>query len=71
MKLETAQKAAERFFVKNNYHHVDRCCAYCQFSEAHYEGEYSCRLAEGGQNEWYVGDIAPYGVCDRFKQEKK
>ena len=70
MTLESAQKAAERFFTKNNYHHTDHCCANCQFSEAGYEGEYSCQLAEGKQNEWYVGDIAPYGVCDRYKEEK-
>ena len=71
MTVENALKAAERFFVKNNYYRLDRCCANCQFVEIGYEGEYSCHLAEGKQDEWHVGDIAPYGVCDRFKQEKK
>ena len=45
-------------------------CANCQFSEGGYEREYSCQLAEDKQNEWYVGDIAPCGICDYFEKKE-
>lgn len=68
MTLETADRAAKRFFKKNHYRILERCCAACRFSEPEYEGEYCCKLAQGEQEEWYMGDIEPYGICDRFAE---
>jgi len=68
MTIEQAQKAAKRFFEKNQYSVLDRCCANCRFSRHEYEGEIFCNLAEAGQDDWNTGDVDQYGLCDRFEE---
>ena len=68
MNFEQAEKKAKRFFKTNHYHVIDRCCDHCRFACLGWGGAVDCTLAEA--EEWYTGGVAPYGVCDRYEEEK-